>query len=114
MRLALVPFERQPRGKNAGARKKRAKAGLGGAFVLPVSGVAALSNCYSAASRYPAYLAPHGLHFYQAGEVLIYISLSYLYQAGEVLITHVPPRGVLDRCSSGDLGGCSVLRASVG
>ena len=78
--------------------------------MLPVSGVAALSNNYSAASRYPAYLAPHGLHFYQAGEVLIYISLSYLYQAGEVLITHVPPRGVLDRCSSGDLGGCSVLR----
>ena len=33
LRLALVPFERQPRGKNAGARKKRAKAGLGGGFV---------------------------------------------------------------------------------
>ena len=59
LRLALVPFERRPRGKNAGARKRRAKAGLGGAFSLP---------------------------------------------AGEVLISHVPPRGVLDRCSSGDLG----------
>ena len=68
LRLALVPFERQPRGKNAGARKKRAKAGLGGGLVLP---------------------------------------------AGDVLISHVPPRGVLDRCSNGDLGGCSVLRASV-
>lgn len=68
LRLALVPFERRPRGKNAGARKRRAKAGLGGAFSLP---------------------------------------------AGEVLISHVPPRGVLDRCSSGDLGGCSVLRALV-